>query len=358
VASFRARQRKGGTFYTVYFKLDGVQVERSAGRDRALAKRWASRLTEQEYRRKAGFPDVDGPFRSTWPLSELQRRDLEECRLSGREVASRARRWRTIRAGFPGDPMLHQVTGPVAEGFRSARLKEAGPATVNRDLSVLSSAWALAMRFGEATENPWKSIPRGAEKATRRRSVALDEATSSKLIRLAWTRARRMKKYREPWQSAAIVEILFLTSSRLSQVLQLRRDQVAGNDLRFDPQKGGTDRVFDLSGRLGELVREAARRSADKTWLFPSIRRVGPRENIRKFWASLLEDAGIEDFHRHELRHSAATLAAYRGETIPQLQERMGHASPRMASEVYSHVHRRRIRAMAPRAKAKRRATG
>lgn len=358
MASFRPRKRKSGTFYSVYFSENGVQVERSAGKKRAFAKRWAGKLTEQEFRRKAGFPEVDGPFRSTWKLSELRRRDLEEARLSGREVASRRRRWNVIEETLAGDPLLHQVTGPIAESFRLARLKEAKPSTVNRDLSVASSAWALAIRFGEAAENPWKAVPRAAEKPTRRKAVALDETASERLIRAAWARAERLKSYREPWQSAAIVEILYLTASRLSQVLRLRRDQIVGSDLIFEPQKGGTERTFDLEGktrderRLAELVREAARRSPDVKWIFPSVRRNHrgkPRENIRKFWASLLADESIPSLHRHDLRHSANTLGAYRGDTIPALQERMGHASPRMASQLYTHVHKSRIRPVSPR---------
>lgn len=355
MASFGARRRKGGIYYSVYFTVDGIQFERSAGKDRNFAKRWAARLTEHELRRKAGFPEMDGPFVSTWGLSDLRRRDLEEARLSGRETKSRARRWNTIEAQLLGNLMLHEVTGPVAEGFRLSRLREAKGATVNRDLSVLSAAWSLAIRHGEAADNPWKRLPRSAEKAARRKAIALDEEASAKLIRLAWERAAKAHSARDGWQSASIVEIMFLTASRLSQVLRLRKDQLVGTDLVFEPQKGGTERFFDLEGetdaerRLAELVREAARRSVSAKWVFPSSRGRGkPRENIRRFWTALLKDAGIAALRRHDLRHSANTLAAYRGETIPELQARLGHASPRLASEIYTHVHRRRILPIQP----------
>jgi integrase len=345
MAFVRVREGKTGTHYLVVDYENGRKIARSAKKDRRLAYRWAARLTEQRMRERAGFADERG-FKSTWTLEMLRDRDLEEARLGGREVATRRRRWDVITAGIgPGSPLLHEVTSRTAEAFRIARLRVAAGSTVNRDISVLSAAWELARRNGEAKENPWRALPRAREKAARRRAIAIPEDAAARLIAAGWARAVDA----ESWRAAAIVELLFLTASRLSQVLRLRREQIQGRDLVFAPQKGGAARTFALSGRLRALVGAAASRSPDPAWLFPSDRAPGPRREIRRFWTTILKDAGLVGLRRHDLRHSAATLAAYRGASLPSLQELMGHGSPRMASEVYSHVHQSRLKAVVPR---------
>jgi len=67
------------------------------------------------------------------------------------------------------------------------------------------------------------------------------------------------------------------------------------------------------------------------------------RTNIRdRFWKPATAAAGVSDLRLHDLRHTAATLAA----STRELMARLGHASPR-AALIYKHAARDRDVAIA-----------
>jgi integrase len=57
----------------------------------------------------------------------------------------------------------------------------------------------------------------------------------------------------------------------------------------------------------------------------------------RFVWRPAVERVGLEGLRVHDLRHTAATLAAAAGATTKELMERMGHTSPAVALR-YQHV--------------------
>lgn len=92
-------------------------------------------------------------------------------------------------------------------------------------------------------------------------------------------------------------------------------------------------------------VRQDAERSAmgdawtDTGFIFTSV--IGtpfdPRNLLREFKKVCL-DAGLGDWHLHELRHSAASLMLAHGVKLQVVSEVLGHASIRMTADVYGHV--------------------
>jgi len=59
-----------------------------------------------------------------------------------------------------------------------------------------------------------------------------------------------------------------------------------------------------------------------------------------------VQQVGLDGLRVHDLRHTAATLAAAAGATTKELMERMGHTSPRVALR-YQHVMADRQAALA-----------
>jgi integrase len=57
----------------------------------------------------------------------------------------------------------------------------------------------------------------------------------------------------------------------------------------------------------------------------------------RFVWRPAVEQVGLDGLRVHDLRHTAATLAAAAGATTKELMERMGHTSPAVALR-YQHV--------------------
>lgn len=64
---------------------------------------------------------------------------------------------------------------------------------------------------------------------------------------------------------------------------------------------------------------------------------IDPRNMYREF-KDLCREAGIGDWHPHELRHSAASLMLAQGVKLQVVSEVLGHSSIRMTADVYGHV--------------------
>lgn len=84
--------------------------------------------------------------------------------------------------------------------------------------------------------------------------------------------------------------------------------------------------------------------------LFPNAARTGHLHvnTLSKTYHRARRVAGRPDLRVHDLRHSAATMAAQAGATLAELMARMGHSTPKSAL-VYQHVAEGRDRIIAER---------
>jgi len=55
-------------------------------------------------------------------------------------------------------------------------------------------------------------------------------------------------------------------------------------------------------------------------------------------FAIICQRAGLDHWHPHELRHSAASLMLASGVKLQVVSEVLGHASIRMTADVYGHI--------------------
>ncbi len=78
----------------------------------------------------------------------------------------------------------------------------------------------------------------------------------------------------------------------------------------------------DYTGRQGLVFKSAEGKQFD---------------NVKKAWAGLLVNAGIEDFHWSDLRHHFASKLAMAGVALNSIQELLGHSDLRMTIR-YSHL--------------------
>ena len=61
-------------------------------------------------------------------------------------------------------------------------------------------------------------------------------------------------------------------------------------------------------------------------------------DHASKLFKSVASKAGLEGWHLHELRHSAATFLISNGVTLEHVSKLLGHSSIRITSDVYSHL--------------------
>jgi site-specific recombinase XerD len=148
----------------------------------------------------------------------------------------------------------------------------------------------------------------------------------------------------------AILELLFSAGLRVSELININRDQInlarlefsvrgKGDKIRIvfisDTAKKALERYFNKRTDMDEAV--FIRFSKKKTTENQDTRRLTPRsvQRIVKFYAA---KAGIvKDVHPHTIRHSFATDLLANGADIRSVQTMLGHSSI-TTTQIYTHI--------------------
>ncbi|MCY4060646.1 MAG: site-specific integrase, partial [Gammaproteobacteria bacterium] len=195
----------------------------------------------------------------------------------------------------------------------------ATPAAANRSLPVLSvilkGAEALGHRANDS--NPCVGIKRHRLQG---RSRFL---TSGEMRRLGAALDAHAPRALAP---VAVVRLLLLTGARQGEVRGLQwRDYREGNLYLPDGKTG--PRTVWLSSAARSLLDSLQRNGR---WMFP--KRCGSEpmstETLYHHWRILQKNADLNDVRLHDLRHSYASFALRRGETILTIGRLLGHRDP------------------------------
>lgn len=133
----------------------------------------------------------------------------------------------------------------------------------------------------------------------------------------------------------ALLEVLFSTGLRVSELASLKRDQINLETGEFAVRgKGDKVRVVFLSNEAKEWLKKhlAMRRDED-----PRIFAITTRQ-IQRIVDKCARAAGIvKNVHPHTLRHSMATDLLQSGADLRSVQAILGHASV-TTTQIYTHV--------------------
>jgi len=198
-------------------------------------------------------------------------------------------------------------------------LLRATPVAADRSMPVLSVIMREAERMGLRPEgsNPCRGIRRYRRKS-RDRFLSDDEIR--RLSAKLWTHEARRPR------QVAVIRLLLLTGCRKGEILTLKWSDYREGHLFLRDSKTGPRTVW---------LSEPARRVLDRLerkgrWIFPASRGDRPRSAawLDYFWRRVRREAGLEDLHLHDLRHSVASLALRRGETVLAIGRLLGHRRP------------------------------
>ena len=148
-------------------------------------------------------------------------------------------------------------------------------------------------------------------------------------------------------RSMALIEVLYSTAARVSEVANLKKADVNLESREVTLYgKGKKYRTSFLSGRaVVELRRYLASRTDDDPHLFVykkkpfrGLDKRGIEEIIREIGIK----AGIKLFP-HRMRHTSATDALAHGMRLEQVQQMLGHANPE-TTEIYAKVNKEIIK--------------
>jgi integrase len=110
--------------------------------------------------------------------------------------------------------------------------------------------------------------------------------------------------------------------------------------LTLQDTKNGERRTVPLVGPALDLMRQHAKvRRIDTDLVFPSVQGVKPL-HIRLAWEKARQQAGLENFVFHDLRHSCASYLAMNGASLLDISSILGHKSLAMVKR-YAHLSAR-----------------
>ena len=115
-----------------------------------------------------------------------------------------------------------------------------------------------------------------------------------------------------------IAKLAALTLMRLSEIRLLRLEDVhLEQGVILLPRAKGGARPVVLSQAAQDVLR-AHLKGKDRPWVFPGPDgRPYSRVHVARVFRKAARDAGLKDFHFHDLRHHGATMALNRGFTAP-----------------------------------------
>jgi site-specific recombinase XerD len=177
----------------------------------------------------------------------------------------------------------------------------------------------------------------------------LDLITRDELQRLmkaprdAFEKEKDADKARAYLRDAAILELLFSTGLRVSELCALNADIDLSRDELSVRGKGDKIRVVFLSARAKDAVRDYLKIRKDmEEALFIDGRpnaphRISPRD-VQRHLKSYVARAGITSVVTpHTLRHAFATDLLSNGADIRSVQQLLGHASIN-TTQIYTHI--------------------
>ena len=210
------------------------------------------------------------------------------------------------------------------------------PGVANMALRILSSMHRLAVGWGmvpEGTSNPCKALVKYPE---RRRERFL---TDSEFTRLGETLDEMEARGGASASAVAAIRLLALTGCRRSEILGLRREDVAldAGELRLPDTKTGA-RAVALPPQAVELLANLLN-AHDGPWVIPSRKPGTCLANVDEAWRTIRERAGLEGVRLHDLRHSFASRALALGEPLPVIGKLLGHSKLETTAR-YAHLAR------------------
>ncbi len=134
--------------------------------------------------------------------------------------------------------------------------------------------------------------------------------------------------------------VVFLgTGGRKNEVLRLRWSEVdlERGLVRFLQTKNGDSRTVPVLGDALMLLKQLAElRESGVEWVFPDV--TGRKPKFLEFhWKRARAQAGLDDFHVHDLRHTYASYCAMSGASLADIAALLGHKTLQMTIN-YTHL--------------------
>lgn len=325
-------KRKKGTVYKAEVRLKGHPYVSQTFDRLSEAQRWAE--DTEAALRSGGYVGESKPEDMTFAKAldryELEVSSRKRPNTRAREITSA----KALREGFVG-VTLREITPARVAAFRDQRLKKVGPSTLQKDLALLSHLYTIARtEWALEINNPVAAIRKPATGDGRLRLLSKDEVRHFLDV---CKKSRNDKLYH-------FVQLLLHTGMRPSEGAGLLWGQVDIDCRIIDLTVTKTKpRRVPLTIRTVEILLEILPEHCHKgvpVFLPEKVSStVSRRPNLffRRAFDNAVKKARIEDFHMHDLRHTAASYLLMAGVDLRTLADILGHSTMQMVQR-YTHL--------------------
>jgi integrase len=325
------KSREGATTFTACVRIAGFQPAAKTFGTRKAAAEWAEGtedlLREQKKRASGVRRDVAVLTLGDLLLEFLKDPDVTKLRTFD-DLHRLCAWWIQDR----GTLKALELNVLVLREAREKLSRDRGPATTNRYLSALRSAWNWARAAGLVpSDRRWPERLLLTEPRGRVRFLSDDELAA--VLEAAAKHSVVMH---------ASIMISVATGLRQGELLRLDWQDIdlAKQTVRIRISKNDEPRTLHLPqsacDALKTLQGEKVRALSGAVFVMANGGRL-KKSTIESRWRVVRDAAGLKDFHWHDLRHSCASIMAQSGATLLQIAEQLGHKSFAMTQR-YSHL--------------------
>lgn len=325
----------GKVSYRAKVRIKGFPVQTSTFERKTDANKWAQD-TESAIRNNRHFKTSEAKRHTLGELIERYIRDVLPTKPKSKEKQTAQLGWWKSEIGSYA---LADVTPSLIAQYRDKLIngithhgKRRSPATVNRYMAALSVAFTAAVKeWGWIESNPLLKVTKPKESRGRVRFLSEDEHQAL---------LKACKESANPYLYPVVV-LALSTGMRQGEIMGLTWDVVdlAKGRAVLHHTKNGEVRPVALTGHALELLKELNKiRRIDSKLLFPSKdKAIQKPMDLRSPWETAVKRAELDNFHFHDLRHTAASYFAMNGASLAEIAEILGHKTLQMVKR-YAHL--------------------
>lgn len=318
--------------WTVNIMVDGQRIHRvvgleSAGVTKTTVDKYIKQRTTEAREDRLNLPKRRKLALSFSKAAEEYLKKLKEGNGKGMKMKEIMLKLQLVP--FFGSTPLSKITLHHVDRYKKARLESVKPATVNRELGVISHLFTMA--------EEWKWIQARPVK------IKLLPVELSRLIYLTGEQAGRLVDAASHDENPHIYPFVVIgleTGMRKNEILRIKRDDidVEKRTIFIPLAKAGRREQPITAGLADYLKRLLELRKDDSPWLFPCSRsKTGHTVAIEKAFRRVVAAAGLPpEVCRHTLRHTAITHLVQAGVDLPTVARVSGHKTLAM---IYRYTH-------------------
>lgn len=333
--------KKHGHMWRVQYRdKQGISRTKRGFRTKAAASEWAEKTTSQLrdgtwVAPEKGSVKVSDVYHM-WKVNRLDvrestRRSMESCWVAQIEPA-----W--------GNQAVGSITKAEIQKWVTRQAKTRAPATVHRDVRVLSTILSQAVDEGLINKNPCSGV---RKPRIPKRDLTVISPAQIKAIAETWKDDTRLLVYflaytGVRWGEAAGLRIADIDLDNRRAIISRSASTIDGQVL-IDEPKTGSSRSVALPDALIEPLRAQMGDRVPSAYLWPRADG-GPRKALSAggVWSRHVkwaqeDDPTIPHLRVHDLRHTAASILISEGASVLAVQRQLGHAQPSITLDVYGH---------------------